>query len=648
MMEPWPRRAGTGAAVAVVFLPFVLSFPGDVLTARLDPSWMGLLANAASTDLTFGRDLVFSYGPYGHLITPLYDATWLPWKVAFGVARAVLVSGILAVAFLRAPGWVPRIAIAAGVVYAGAQFDVGNQAALLLGLVTLVGVGGATSLVLGTALVVLGLGLALTKTTFLVLGPICLAWWLAVAPFRRRRVWPSVASIAGASAALAALWIVAGQPPGAFPDFVRGMVEITSGYEAMGGAGVSRRVFEFAFAALAIAAVAQIIALAPLRSAGPALAGRQILMAGLICLFTIQWWKFGFTREDHAIFFFGALPFLSGALCIAFPEPRTAMRGAATALVACAAIGASTLVAEAPLTWRAGASAPARRVAGVVGAVASPSSWQAAAERRQAEVGARVQLPRIAARVGTSAVVVQGNLQGAALLNGLRIVHPPVFQSYAAYSSGLMERNAAWYRRPSAPPYLMTRFQPIDGRPPLLADALAWWEVLHRYEPLFTENGFWLMQRRAGVTPAEPLATRTLALNLGTGIALGELRGCLVWLRVGTRTTPWGAVRRVLHRRPDIRLQVRSVGRSRARAYRLPAGMGEPGFLLSPLLETAEDAAALSAGRWPGSAVTRVAFLPVKASAGGIGDVLDIELEVRPPPMPHDGPTCDPAGLAVL
>ena len=55
-----------------------------------------------------------------------------------------------------ARGWEPRLAIAAGVVYAGAQFDITNQGALLLGLVTLAGAGGLTSLALASALVLLG------------------------------------------------------------------------------------------------------------------------------------------------------------------------------------------------------------------------------------------------------------------------------------------------------------------------------------------------------------------------------------------------------------------------------------------------------------------------------------------------------------
>ena len=48
------------------------------VTTGLDPSWKYAISRAAVDQLIFGQDIVFTYGPLGHLIhgSPLEENFW--------------------------------------------------------------------------------------------------------------------------------------------------------------------------------------------------------------------------------------------------------------------------------------------------------------------------------------------------------------------------------------------------------------------------------------------------------------------------------------------------------------------------------------------------------------------------------------------
>ena len=52
----------------------------------LDPSWTSGLATAINNELSFGRDLIFTYGPYASIVTKIYN------KNLFNI---VIISGLI-------------------------------------------------------------------------------------------------------------------------------------------------------------------------------------------------------------------------------------------------------------------------------------------------------------------------------------------------------------------------------------------------------------------------------------------------------------------------------------------------------------------------------------------------------------------------
>ena len=76
-IEAQPRDAGLGRA-AKYWLPLLLAALATAptvylaLTGDIDSSWMCGIHKAKLLGLVFGRDIVFTYGPLGYLLYPVY------------------------------------------------------------------------------------------------------------------------------------------------------------------------------------------------------------------------------------------------------------------------------------------------------------------------------------------------------------------------------------------------------------------------------------------------------------------------------------------------------------------------------------------------------------------------------------------------
>lgn len=60
------------SALVLVFI-FLLPLSPHMPTAGLDPSWQYAVNEAVARHLVFGRDFIFTVGPYGSIYTGLYD-----------------------------------------------------------------------------------------------------------------------------------------------------------------------------------------------------------------------------------------------------------------------------------------------------------------------------------------------------------------------------------------------------------------------------------------------------------------------------------------------------------------------------------------------------------------------------------------------
>jgi len=244
-------------------------------------------------------------------------------------------------------------------------------------------------------------------------------------------------------------------------------------------------------------------------------------------------------------------------------------------------------------------------------AVASLTTDPAWRERRHRaacrRVAARHPLPQLSGTLD----VVPHKLVVAFAHPELSFQPRPVMQSYSAYSPPLAEMNAAHYRSDNAPENVLFRVAPLDDRFPAQEDGALWRALLERYQPAGTA-GKYLWLRRAQTPPrigfrknqlvhenakaenwygVRLVDSTTVTARFGHRIRVPQIDGDLLWCRVNISPTLTGRIAGLVYKRPHVVMHVTTDAGTRR--YRLVPGMARAGFLLSPVVRTTEDFAAL-------------------------------------------------------
>ena len=597
----WLAPVLWGAAttlLAIILAPLLWRCP----QGHLDSSWGTVLWHAADRGLAFGQDIVFTYGPLGHVTTG--GAADGPWAATFWTVTGFTLLAIAPVAVLsRRRPW-PLAAALALVLVALPWFLTGLDtlvpAGLLawgilaitadrdprrawLGLATLAGLGG------------------LMKFTWLVMGLVTV---LAVAGelLLRRRYRAAAVPVLGSLAVFLAGWVVAGQSPGNLPAFLTGSWHLAAGYaKAMGMPGPRDVLLLLAAGSGLVLWTAAVAACHATLPAGENLRARRGLLGAWLALLTFLAWKHGVLRAAEGDIHGGILAAWCAVACCclaAIPTPRadvTRFGIVRACAVLCLAVVLASRMGFGPLETNL-LAAPQRLIEHI--------RMLAGRDPRQADVAkacpaklAEMALPATQAIVGKASLDVFGHRQDYALANGFAYAPRPVFQSYSAYSRWLDEQNEAFYLGDSGPQYALLALEPIDGRFPPLEDALCLRAILNNYRLRGSEESFLVVERR-GAEPAtlEPVAQGVA--RIGERVAVTGHDADDLWLEIELGSGLRGRLESLLVRPPRCGIRLWSdADQGEGRAWNAPAAMLAAGFVASPLLEsTADVAAALTSG----------------------------------------------------
>lgn len=565
----------------------LLDFPSQLVSRALDPSWKRCLGHFLSHGYQCGVGYVWTYGPLGYFIWPIYDADLFWWKCAWeACVKFAFAWLLLSWADLLPRRWMRIVFITLAYLFLPGTGEVLYLFCLiLLGLLPWREEGWRRPSRLAFAAILLAL-LSLTKFTFLLFGA---AAWAAVvlAPglsWRRR------AALAGGYPLICVIvWLLLGQSLGNVPPFLRSSWEIARGYgEAMAGDGNALTLYVGLTALVVFFALLLAHPFSHFRRRENLL-GFCLLSASMFLV-----WKHGFTRQDqpHEHVFFGYLllvPFaVIGFLGTGGP-PSLLRTGSATVLVI---IG---ILYSGPATH---ASNWLDRLRFNAKAVWTPIRLKRALDQREKALAAESALPSIQRLVGKELADFISLAQGLLLLNGLNYLPRPVFQSYSAYTPHLLERNAAFYRSERAPRFVLCRFQAIDDHFLAMEDGPALLELFRRYRPVASEKGILLLKRLADAGPPEASARPVLLHRLvafDQEVQLDEFGAMPKLLSVQIDDSRLGGLRKTVFRPPPILLKLHSQDGG-AYSYRLIPGMAGSEFLLDPLLRDHEDIEAFFAG----------------------------------------------------
>ena len=506
------RRWGRAGRLAMVWMvvPLVITLAAWQPVplppiGGLDPSWLAGLEMAHHAGLTFGTQVVWTYGPLGFL-----DDTTLWFNhlaiasiaytitIRFGLAAAIFVCSrrtfgnvvafllAIIVASVDAALQEPVIALCCGVWMVTRSAENERRSLWLSGAL------GALSAIevlnkqsIGVSLV------ALTAVTIL-----CL-------PGSRGK--PAAAALGAGIATFLVCWLALGQALGAVPHYLGHAIQISSGYAgamSLGAGGLG-----WAYTAAAVAIAVGVWAALTMTETGTTRARSGVVALWIVfCFFAF---KEGFVRADpiHLEAFFAAL--LAGFFAFSWqPRRRPA------ALIAAAGLFVFALAAESlPFNDVVDPTGKARIAVRQIRTVLSSSRRHALIEAGRAGIEAAEPLDGTSlALVRTRTVSVFPSELALVWAYHLRWDPVPVLQSYAAYTSSLDQIDADFVRSARAPERLI--LQPntaIDGRVPWFDEPSTSRAILCRYRVLHRTSAVAVLGRGPDRCSSERLQSRVRA-----------------------------------------------------------------------------------------------------------------------------------------
>ena len=592
------------AALLSDLKPLSLAFP----SADLDGSWMVVLGQAATIPARWGVDLAFTYGPASALVTRYFTDGYLLAAVPMALALAAVFGlSVVRVAVLAAASR-PRAGVTillavivevAGLLAAGLQvpdafFFAFPLQIFLLDLMRPSRDRVSWSVVLAGAALIGAAAMSKTSYGALALMLFVLADLRSALLVRR----PPVLVPAFVAAFLAG-YVAFGQHLSDLAVYFARQSEVAAGY----GAAMylqGDRLELFGFVASAAALLAAAIAAAWPR--GDRLRG-GIAVVGLAIVLLLAF-KAGFVRQDtHTQIGWATLGLAGLAVATARLLPRAPVSAAA---LAGAALGVLWFVAPAILAWapddagrRPGLVSTYRDIGDGIATEAGawgrflrdPAGFEAAARVAKADAFATIReqhpLPPL-----TGTVDILPSEQSSVLASGLDYHPRPSFQDYSTYTAGLIEANRDFYAGASAPEWVLFGIGGLDDRYPTQTEGALWPLLLGRYEPVSRVGALVALHRRQ--TRLRDVLGPSQRQSARLGHAFAVPAGP-VFAHVVVHETLLGRIAGAVFRPPALALDVKLADGETQHSRFVPA-LGAGGFLLSPMLDSADGFARLAFG----------------------------------------------------
>jgi hypothetical protein len=573
-----PRLAGF-ITLVYIFSRFIPCTPPShyVINDSIDNDWAQVLHVAFAQHLQFGRDIIFTYGPWGFLAKGYHPSTYY---------LSVLVWGILSLAFwqgswqlarrvsgnlLLSSVWIIALTAFASVP-SGDDINarIVAYAALLLSLHFFAE---DCRLTPTQALLVVSLGLlSLVKFTGFLAALFVMGAITANTIFRYRRFPWQVPLLAGS---LLIFWTAAAQQLRYLRPYIFYSWKLTSGYTEAMMRSTPNETLEiscFLFIALLLCALTGYILWKRHRFFGiPALMG----IGGLLTLI----FKQGFVRHDlHEISAATSLVVVSLVCLLMGWLPRqkglrlTGLFAAAAAVLFAFFIFNHCFPADGLPRQLAESFSPQRICAPVramfTGFLRDEFVKDSAVFRRSKP------LP-----------MQDGDIypyrQTLLFANDVPFRPRPVFHSYSVYSPELAELNAAHLRSDRAAHDILFDVNPIDSRLPALEDSRSWPELLTLYDAKDILGRFLLLTRAESPKHYRFVFLREVPIHFGEEIVVPSLTNGLIWAELDLQKSWQGTMVSAFYKPPALTMTV-VLSNGNFGRFRIAPGMVQSGFLLSP------------------------------------------------------------------
>lgn len=577
--------------VTCLLVPLFPSMPAQ----GLDPSWHYGLNQAVAQGLSFGQEIVFTYGPYSSIYTRAYHPATDGLMVWGGLYFSLVFALALCLALKEYPVRYLLILVL-GFAFVGAVphalfsprdpffflYPLFVSAYLCGGFSRQAALGPALDLfATGLLLSVFGL-IALTKISIFLLCGACLAVILAHFIWRREYARAFVALFSPA-VTLVLLWVLSGQSILNLPFYFRSMVPIVSGYsDAMSLDGEPSDIIAYL---VVFAAVLWVLLTERIRPHSTRVALVVIFSLAMLVVF-----KASFVRHDNHAFMAGNFVILTGLLLtVALPSRRSVLALAAGCLGFLVIVSnhlsiksifePGNMLSVYTSAWR-----------GLEVRSAEGNTLLDSFEKARLNLEAKAGIPTLP---GTSDIY---SWEQSRLLATDNTWNPrPTFQSYTVYTPSLARANNEHLRGERAPDNILFKIHPIDDRLPALEDGASWVSLLTNYQPVAVESERLLLENR------QVDAVDAMNFIAGDEKAFNELitvpdTAAIVHSRISVRKSLLGSLVNLAYKASPLEITLHMKNGAEER-YRFVAGMAQEGILISPLIRSAEEFELLYVGQ---------------------------------------------------
>jgi hypothetical protein len=602
-----------GVLVLACILNFTPLYP-VLPSAGLDPSWIVAMNQAVAQGSVFGRDIIFTFGPYSALYTQAYHPATYSWTLVLGLFLSLSYAAMLMMQLRqRGNGWLW--------LYAVFLFLVDSRDALFFSYPLLVVLTASKATlqdknlrrlvfsrraqtVYAFSIALLGV-LPIIKGSFLPLsfiaaltvfimywqkGERALAYLLIMLPLMTMIVF----------------WHIAGQPLAALPNYFHFMFQLISGFaEAMsvfpGNTRVEVKIASIGMITAYILAAVLILA-SILRSKNDPIL-HKIAITSCVGLFLFIAFKAGFVRHDgHALAAGSALVLAALALSL-FGVTRI------PTLTLIFTITTWALIHGAYLRTTSLHSSQLTSLCGVLSGDRMGGRLQAAFNQKMYNIHAESSIPMLD---GTTDVYPHD--QAALIASGNNWDSRPIPQSYSAYTPDLAKLNEAHLRGSHAPDNIIFRVDTEDSRFPSIEDGLSWPTLISHYSISGTDKNYAYLKKRL-----VPFETKKTAVLQG-GYKLGKLIDLpqgdhIFFAEFNVEPTFLGRIATIVIKPPPLFISV-TLANGHSKTYRFIPSMARTGFILSPLIESTTDFVQLADGQLQSFKQSMVNRLRIAPSAG--------------------------------
>ncbi|MFA6956580.1 MAG: hypothetical protein WC538_11980 [Thermoanaerobaculia bacterium] len=567
-----PRRSGPSAWAAIT-LSTLAGFgpPLAPVAGGLDAGWQLGLSWARELGLHWGSDLIFTYGPWGHVVAAIPLSSSLVWSsvVAQFVALSLVAWASWRLTEARGLWWSALLALPVTAAAASSGVATALFLGIVLGCFVLVFDARLTSRVVWFVGGLAGFSVLIkfnTGTAAIAIGAFAMLatvrWRFALAGF-----------IASSLAGFVGGWLAAGQTLRDLVPWLKGSVELAAAYPT-----AMRHVRDDLAGWLPLATLAFGLGMTALLGGVSWMRGaelparRRVALALAVAGAAFALYLASATRLDAG--HLGLLPiglFILGVPIAGSLGRPGASPGRPSSRVPIALVAAITVVCvsvSVAILGREGAAQyfhPVRSLGTLEGELRLAVSENARSAALEADRGAirdaypvpswelttlnptaaslTGPLPAVVAALRGGSVHVEPWAISLAWAHGLDWSPMPVMQSYAAYTSRLDELNAAALTRPEGPAGILRQSAAIDDKYPLWESPRYQLAMLCNFRQASTD-GRWQALVRATGRCERPRIIATATLGHGVQIPVPKLGGALIVAELSPRHGSSSATRK--------------------------------------------------------------------------------------------------------